>query len=257
MVMTVMSVATPMVSPSIVSEARSLCARKALKHCTRLSRAASIGLDKTPPLYRFLRPRTTSSRAIREWSLSEYEGRGAGVTEPGSVFPDSLRFSRTEGYLFSVWTGAAPVWSVARPLHSGRLFEVGADPGRLLMSCLLFRPSIHARFQSSLRHARNFRAASVWPELVYATASRGITSGARPTENASITSVRVTVALPPLLPIPFRVLARASQSAAQSLRSPLPCCPPAPHRRRAPAEKLYARDRACLALSLRRKLPLA
>src|SRR5258708_28018804 len=48
MVMTVMSVATPIVSPSIVSEARSLCARKALKHCTRLSRTASIGLEKTP-----------------------------------------------------------------------------------------------------------------------------------------------------------------------------------------------------------------
>src|SRR2546423_2192213 len=48
MVMTVMSVATPIVSPNIVSEARSLCARKALKHCTRLSPAASIGLEKTP-----------------------------------------------------------------------------------------------------------------------------------------------------------------------------------------------------------------
>src|ERR1700676_4997605 len=48
MVMTVMSVATPIVSPSMVSEARSLCARKALKHCTRLSRTASIGLENTP-----------------------------------------------------------------------------------------------------------------------------------------------------------------------------------------------------------------
>src|SRR6266849_6491966 len=46
MVMTVMRVATPIVSPSIVSEARSLCARSALKHCARLSRTASMGRRK-------------------------------------------------------------------------------------------------------------------------------------------------------------------------------------------------------------------
>src|ERR1700674_5587364 len=113
------------------------------------------------------------------------------------------------------------------------------------------------RFQSSSRYARNFRVVSVALELVCANASRGITSSALPAENASITSVRITVALPPLQPISFRVPARASQLAAQSLRSPLPCCPPAPHRRRAQAEKLYVHDRACLALSLRRKLPRA
>src|SRR5882762_9715881 len=45
MVMTVISVATPMVSPSIVSDARSLCARRALKHCAKLSRTASIGAE--------------------------------------------------------------------------------------------------------------------------------------------------------------------------------------------------------------------
>lgn len=43
MVITVISVATPIVSPSIVSEVRSLCARSALKHCTKLSRKASTG----------------------------------------------------------------------------------------------------------------------------------------------------------------------------------------------------------------------
>src|SRR5580700_5894497 len=42
MVMTVMSVATPMVSPNAVSEARSLCPRKASKHCARLSLTASM-----------------------------------------------------------------------------------------------------------------------------------------------------------------------------------------------------------------------
>src|SRR5208282_5709969 len=44
--MTVMSVATPMVSPSMVSEARSLWARRALKHSARLSRTASIGAEE-------------------------------------------------------------------------------------------------------------------------------------------------------------------------------------------------------------------
>src|SRR5262245_17082012 len=43
MVITVMSVATPIVSPSMVSKARSLWARIALKHCSRLSRLASRG----------------------------------------------------------------------------------------------------------------------------------------------------------------------------------------------------------------------
>src|SRR5215813_3599119 len=37
MVITVISVATPIVKPSIVSDARSLCARSALKHSSRLS----------------------------------------------------------------------------------------------------------------------------------------------------------------------------------------------------------------------------
>ncbi len=42
MVITVISVATPIVSPSIVSDVRILCARSALKHCARLSRSASM-----------------------------------------------------------------------------------------------------------------------------------------------------------------------------------------------------------------------
>src|ERR1700752_4046352 len=43
MVITVISVATPIVSPSMVSDALSLCACSALTHCARLSRMASIG----------------------------------------------------------------------------------------------------------------------------------------------------------------------------------------------------------------------
>src|SRR5580693_626737 len=41
--MTVISVATPMVNPSMLSEARSLWARRALSHSAKLSRTASIG----------------------------------------------------------------------------------------------------------------------------------------------------------------------------------------------------------------------
>src|SRR5260370_41960969 len=55
MVMTVISVATPMVSPSIVSDARSLCARRALRHSAKLSRTASMGAEETLQiLYRIL-----------------------------------------------------------------------------------------------------------------------------------------------------------------------------------------------------------
>src|SRR5271169_1179529 len=50
MVMTVMSVATPIVSPSAVSEARSLCSRRALKHCARLSLTASMAAEWTSQL---------------------------------------------------------------------------------------------------------------------------------------------------------------------------------------------------------------
>src|SRR2546426_7260477 len=184
----------------------------------------------------------------RAWILIQY---------PIQRVLDSLGFSKFERSLFSVWTGAAPVWSVARPLHSGGCSGAEASPDRPLLSRLLFHPWLHVRFQSLSRHARNFRVASVWPELVSATASRGITNGALPAENARIMSARITVALPPLLPISFRVLARASQSAAQSLRSPLPCCPPAPHRWHAQAGKPCVRDRVGRARSLRRKLPRA
>src|SRR6266403_774462 len=183
----------------------------------------------------------------RAWILIQY---------PIQRVLDSLGFSKFERSLFSVWTGAAPVWSVARPLHSGGCFGAEASPDRPLLSRLLFHPWLHVRFQSLSRHARNFRVASVWPELV-TTASRWITNGALPAENARIMSARITVALPPLLPISFRVLARASQSAAQSLRSPLPCCPLAPHRWHAQAGKPCVRDRVGRARSLRQKLPRA
>src|SRR5579862_1930862 len=48
-----MSVATPMVSPSMVSEARSLWARRASKDSARLSRTASIGVGKHFQLHSF------------------------------------------------------------------------------------------------------------------------------------------------------------------------------------------------------------
>ena len=48
-----MRVATPIVSPSIVSEARSLWARRASKHSARLSRTASIGAGKHFQLHSF------------------------------------------------------------------------------------------------------------------------------------------------------------------------------------------------------------
>src|SRR5690349_1638138 len=45
MVITVMSVATPMVSPISVKTLRSLCARKASRLCVMLSRSASIQMS--------------------------------------------------------------------------------------------------------------------------------------------------------------------------------------------------------------------
>src|SRR6202521_6371836 len=76
--MTVMSVATPIVSPSMVSEARSLCARKALKHCTRLSRAASIGLEKAPTHFTdsFARAPPARGRNGRGHYVNTKEGGG-------------------------------------------------------------------------------------------------------------------------------------------------------------------------------------
>src|SRR6267378_4065329 len=58
MVITVISVATPIVSPSIVSDARSLCARRAAKHNDKLSRTASISAERIPRC-------TTDSRQAR------------------------------------------------------------------------------------------------------------------------------------------------------------------------------------------------
>src|SRR5213076_3121608 len=133
MVMTVMSVATPIVSPSIVSEARSLCARRALKHCTRLSRTASIGL-KTPTHFTdsFARAPPAHGRHGGRHYVNTKEGSGSYRAWIQRVL-DSLGFSKFERYLFSVWTGAAPVWSVARPAHSGGCFGAEVGPGRLLM----------------------------------------------------------------------------------------------------------------------------
>src|SRR5207245_7458249 len=46
MVITVIRVATPIVSPSMVSDARNLCARRALRHSAKLSRTASMGAEQ-------------------------------------------------------------------------------------------------------------------------------------------------------------------------------------------------------------------
>src|ERR1700730_11436274 len=68
-------------------------------------------------LYRFLRARTTSSRAARESSLCEYEGRGAGVTESGSFF-SACRIPRAFPSLKVICflSGPAPVLSRAQPV---------------------------------------------------------------------------------------------------------------------------------------------
>src|SRR6266581_976521 len=63
--MTVISVATPIVSPSMVSDARSLWARRALRHSAKLSRTASIGAQILPFLYRILQSRAANSQAGR------------------------------------------------------------------------------------------------------------------------------------------------------------------------------------------------
>src|SRR6266436_6976105 len=81
-------------------------------------------------LYQIFGARTASSRATRESSLIKYEGRGAGVTEPGFSFSGCrtlLRYSRLEKYRFSACTAVVPVWSVARSLRSGGFF--GAEAG--------------------------------------------------------------------------------------------------------------------------------
>src|SRR6266704_1309287 len=63
----------------------------------------------------------------RAWILIQY---------PIQRVLDSLGFSKFERSLFSVWTGVAPVWSVARPLHSGGCFGAEASPDRpLLTAC--------------------------------------------------------------------------------------------------------------------------
>src|SRR5258707_14851018 len=90
MVMTVISVATPMVSPSIVSDARSLCARRALRHSAKLSRTASMGAEETLQiLYRIL-PGATCEFTVERLAVTletmaerdsrEYDERGAEIT---------------------------------------------------------------------------------------------------------------------------------------------------------------------------------
>src|SRR5437667_10458201 len=63
MVITVIRVATPIVSPSMVSDARNLCARRALRHSAKLSRTASMARKFLPLLYRILWARTADSLA--------------------------------------------------------------------------------------------------------------------------------------------------------------------------------------------------
>src|SRR2546427_634550 len=95
MVMTVMSVATPIVSPSIVSEARSLCARKALKHCTRLSRAASISLEKTPTHFTDSFARAPPARGRQGGGHYVNTRKGGGDLPPGRNAPPFRRVYKT------------------------------------------------------------------------------------------------------------------------------------------------------------------
>src|SRR5713101_2530914 len=78
MVMTVMSVATPIVSPSMVSEARILCARRALKHWARLSRTASMGAEKASAATLPNPSKVKCALAEDDWILSERIRREAG-----------------------------------------------------------------------------------------------------------------------------------------------------------------------------------
>src|SRR5208283_4750941 len=101
MVITVMSVATPMVSPRIVSEARSLCPRKALKHWARLSLTASMAVEKAFPV-------TLSNLANGEVrTCARYRGH-----------PKSIRTARGQDYIV--------------PVSGLRGFEAPTRPGRSL-----------------------------------------------------------------------------------------------------------------------------
>jgi hypothetical protein len=81
--MTAMSVATPIVSPSAVSEARSLCPRRALKHWARLSLKASMVVLKISPI-------TLSNPEVQEY-LSEEAGTSKRIrrkSDRGIALPD-------------------------------------------------------------------------------------------------------------------------------------------------------------------------
>src|SRR5277367_3961687 len=93
MVMTVMSVATPIVNPSTVREARSLCACSALKHWAKLSLTVSMAAEKdfSHHITRFWGIATygladdapTVSNHFKEVSLE-------GHTEPDRINPQKL-----------------------------------------------------------------------------------------------------------------------------------------------------------------------
>src|SRR5258708_35583891 len=87
MVITVINVATPIVSPSIVSDVRSLCARSALKHCARLSRRANMDW-KTLRLF-------LESDQNRKPRLAELRNPSLKITKrEARGLHDSFRFKR-------------------------------------------------------------------------------------------------------------------------------------------------------------------
>src|SRR5271169_472323 len=118
MVMTVISVATPMVNPSIVREVRSLWLRRALKHWARLSLIASMAAERISP--------TTLSNLAKGVVREKEQRRGqirnvvrAGQLPPLPVLPPlppkylqilgrneelAITLQRRETFILSVYT---------------------------------------------------------------------------------------------------------------------------------------------------------
>src|SRR5438034_2508969 len=108
MVITVIRVATPIVSPSMVSDARNLCARRALRHSAKLSRTASMGAEqfsryftescgREPPI-RWRRSAHTLDM-MPERVSREYDGRNTQVTSFGfslGIYRSFPRVNRSE-----------------------------------------------------------------------------------------------------------------------------------------------------------------
>jgi len=129
------------------------------------------------------------------------------------VLPDSLRlFEGLKGICFRLDRRRSVRERSVLCTPWGSAFRGGADrqAANELPVCL----HRFMRVSNLMRHAR-FRAASVWPERSMRPQQRHQKRSAA-CWKTPVPSVRVTVPSP-LLPITFRVLARASQSPRQSL----------------------------------------